>query len=148
MALDGDGSHGWELRPLQSKASVSVATATLSATRVLEIAAKAGTGVEDDSGWLKVGERTAGQVEYVVKDLTRTEDRAALQFVVVVERSVGRVTARSAITRFEMRSGLSSLVPVARRKIVGFSVYRAFMDAFVDALHAEDPGCHVSFSGD
>lgn len=148
MSLQSVGS-GWEARPLQSKASMSVATGALSATQVLDLVSKAAAAVEDESGWLRVGERSANKVAVSVRDMTRESTDPVLFFDVEVDRAVGRVTVRTQITSYVVKSGgMSALVAVPKRKIVGFNAYRAFMDRYAQMLTQADPGAHVSFSGD
>lgn len=148
MAVQSVGS-GWEARPLQSKASMSVATGALSATQVLDLVTAAAAAVEDESGWVKVGERSANKVSVSVRDMTRESTEPVLFFDVDVDRAVGRVTVRTVITSYVVKSGgMSSLVPMAKRKIAGFSAYRSFMDRYAKMLSQADPGAHVSFSGD
>lgn len=148
MALQSVSS-GWEARPLQTKAAVSVATGALSATQVLDLAAKAAQQVRDDQGWLKVGDRSANKLTMSVRDMTREDTEPVLFFDLDVDRAVGRVTVRSAITSFTVKSGgMSSLVPVAKRKIAGFGAYESFMNMYAKVICEADPGAHVSFSGD
>lgn len=148
MALQSVSS-GWEARPLQSKASVSVATGALSATQVLDLASKAASEVEDESGWLRVGERSANKLSMSIRDMTRESTDPVLFFDLEVDRAVGRVTVRTVITSYAVKSGgMNALVPMTKRKIAGFSAYRGFMDRYVRVLTAEDPGANVSFSGD
>jgi len=148
MAVQSVGS-GWEARPLQSKASMSVATGALSATQVLDLVTAAAAAVEDESGWLKVGERSANKVSVSVRDMTRESTEPVLFFDVDVDRAVGRVTVRTVITSYVVKSGgMSSLVPMTKRKISGFSAYRSFMDRYAKMLSQSDPSAHVSFSGD
>ncbi|ADG74853.1 hypothetical protein Cfla_1958 [Cellulomonas flavigena DSM 20109] len=148
MALQSVGS-GWEARPLQSKASMSVATGVLSATQVLDLVQAAAAAVEDESGWLRVGERTANKVEVSIRDMTRESTEPVLHFDVEVDRAVGRVTVRTTITTYVVKSGgMSKMVPMAKRKIVGFTAYRDFMDKYSGMLQRADPAAHVSFSGD
>ena len=148
MALQSVGS-GWEARPLQSKASVSVATGLLTAIQVLEIALQAAAAVEDNEGWLRPGERSANKLSFTVRDMVREGNEPVLHFDVEVDRAVGRVTARTVITSYTVKSsGMSALVPVPRRKLVGFSAYRTFMETYARMLRAGDPSASVSFSGD
>ncbi|MCC2313118.1 hypothetical protein [Cellulomonas xiejunii] len=148
MAVQSVGS-GWEARPLQSKASMSVATGALSATQVLDLVTAAASQVEDESGWLRVGERSANKVSVSVRDMTRESTDPVLFFDVEVDRAVGRVTVRTVITSYVVKSGgMSALVPMTRRKIGGFSAYRAFMDRYAKMLGKADPSANVSFSGE
>ena len=143
------GGSGWENRPLQSKVTVSVATAVLSAGEVLDLVQPAVAAVEDDNGWLRVGERSSNRVAVTVRDMTRDDPAPALCFDVELDRAVGRVTARTVITSYEVRSsGVRALVPVTKRRLVGFSAYRAFMDRYVALLLQADPRASGSFSGD
>ncbi|WP_136519872.1 hypothetical protein [Cellulomonas telluris] len=149
MALQSIGTNGWEARPAQSKASVSVASRVLTANQVLDLAAKAAAEVEDTSGWVRPLERGSNRLRLVVRDLTRADDEPVLHFDVEVDRAVGRVTARTVIQTFVVKqSGVAALLPVARRKIAGFSAYRAFMERYADALSDVDPDVQVSYSGD
>ena len=148
MALQSVGS-GWEARPLQSKAAVSIATGALSATQVLDLAAKAASQVRDDTGWLKLGERSANKLTMSVRDMTREDTEPVLFFDIDVDRAVGRVTVRTAITQYSVKSGgIGGLVPMAKRKIAGFGAYYGFMEEYARVISAADPGAHVSFSGD
>lgn len=149
MALQSIGTNGWEARPAQSKASVSVASRTLTATQVLDLAARAAGEVEDGQGWVRPLERGSNRLRLVVRDLTRADDEPVLHFDVEVDRAVGRVTARTVIQSFVVKqSAVSGLVPVARRKIAGFSAYRAFMQRYAALLGGADPDALVSYSGD
>ncbi len=149
MALQSVGTSGWEARPLQSKASMSVASGALSATQVLDLVAKASAAVEDQTGWLKVGARSANKVSLSIRDMTRESTDPVLFFDVEVDRAVGRVTVRTLITSYVVKSsGMSALVPVAKRKIAGFTAYRGFMDVYAKMLQQSDPSAYVSFSGD
>lgn len=149
MALQSVGASGWEARPLQSKAAVSVASGVLSATQVLEIAVQASAAVEDREGWLRPGERSANKLSFTVRDMVREGNEPVLHFDVEVDRAVGRVTARTVITSYTVKSsGMSALVPVPRRKIAGFTAYRTFMETYARMLRAADPSANVSFSGD
>lgn len=148
MALQSVGG-GWEARPAQSKASLSVATGALSATQVLDLAQQAVQAVRDDQGWLKIGERTANRLEMSVRDMTREDTEPVLFFDLQVDRAVGRVTVRTVITSYTVKSGgMSSLVPVTKRKIAGFGAYSSFMEQYARVLQQADPGAHVAFSGD
>ncbi len=148
MALQSGGS-GWENRPLQSKVSVSVATAVLTAGQVLDAVHQAVAAVEDDSGWLRVGERSANKVTVTIRDMTRDDPDPVLAFDVEIDRAVGRVTARTVITSYEVKSsGMRALVPMTKRKLAGFGAYRGFMDQYVKMLTSADPRANVSFSGD
>lgn len=148
MAVQSVGS-GWEARPLQSKAAMSVATGALSATQVLDLVTTAASGVEDENGWVRVGERSANKVTVTVRDMTRESSDPVLHFDVEVDRAVGRVTVRTAITSYVVKSGgMSALVPMVKRKVVGFGAYRAFMDRYAQMLQQADPHANVSFSGD
>jgi hypothetical protein len=148
MALQSVGTNGWEARPLQSKASMSVATATLTAPQALDLAVKAAAAVEDPSGWLRTGDRASSKVSFSVRDMTRDGTEPVLFFDVELDRAVGRVTVRTIITSYVTRSsGMSALVPVSKRKISGFSTYRAFMDGYAKLLKQADPAASVSFSG-
>ncbi|MBO3087075.1 hypothetical protein [Cellulomonas dongxiuzhuiae] len=148
MAVQSVGS-GWEARPLQSKASMSVATGALSANQVLDLVTTAAAAVEDESGWLRVGERSANKVSLSVRDMTRESTDPVLFFDVEVDRAVGRVTVRTLITSYVVKSGgMSGLMPMTKRKIIGFSAYRAFMDRYATMLAETDPAANVSFSGE
>ena len=149
MALQSVGASGWEARPLQSKASLSVATGTLSATQALDIATQAATAVEDREGWLRPGDRSANKLSFTVRDMVREGNEPVLSFDVEVDRAVGRVTVRTVITSYVMKSsGMNALVPVPKRKIAGFNAYRTFMETYARMLQAADRGANVSFSGD
>ncbi|UZN01543.1 hypothetical protein [Cellulomonas sp. S1-8] len=148
MALQSVSS-GWEARPLQSKASMSVASGALSATQALDLVTTAAAAVEDESGWLKVGERSANKVSVSIRDMTRESTDPVLFFDVEVDRAVGRITVRTMITSYAVKSGgMSGLLPMAKRKISGFNAYRGFMDRYSKMLSQADPGAYVSFSGD
>ncbi|MFS0703014.1 hypothetical protein AB6N23_00690 [Cellulomonas sp. 179-A 9B4 NHS] len=149
MALQAIGTHGWEARPVQSKASVSLATGVLTATQVLDLATQAAAAVEDAQGWVRPLERDANRLRLVVRDLTRDDNEAVLHFDVEVDRAVGRVTARTVIQSFVLKqSAVSALVPVTKRKIAGFTAYRSFMQRYAAMIGDADPRAHVSYSGD
>ncbi|MCC2333343.1 hypothetical protein [Cellulomonas wangsupingiae] len=148
MALQS-GSSGWEARPLQSKASMSVASGALTAGQVLDLVTTAAAAVEDESGWLRVGERSSNKVAVSIRDMTRENTDPVLFFDVEVDRAVGRVTVRTLITSYVVKSsGMSGLMPMTKRKIAGFNAYRSFMDRYAKLLQQADPAVHVSFSGD
>lgn len=148
MALQSVGS-GWEARPQQCKAAMSVASGALSATQALDLVTTAAAAVEDSAGWVKVGERSANKVSVTVRDMTRESTEPVMHFDVEVDRAVGRVTVRTAITSYVVKSGgMSGLVSMQKRKIAGFSAYRSFMDRYAQMLKQADPGAYVSFSGD
>jgi len=128
---------------------MSVASGALSATQVLDLVSKAAAAVEDESGWVRVGERTANKVEVTIRDMTRESTEPVMQFDVELDRAVGRVTVRTQITSYVVKSGgMSALVSMQKRKIAGFNAYRAFMDRYAQMLQQADPGVNVSFSGD
>ncbi|QCB93498.1 hypothetical protein [Cellulomonas shaoxiangyii] len=149
MALQAMGVQGWEARPVQSKASVSLATGALTAAQVLDLATQAAAAVEDAQGWVRPLDREANRLRMVVRDLTREDNEPVLHFDVEVDRAVGRVTARTVIQSFVLKqSAMSGLVPMTKRKIAGFTAYRAFMQRYAAMVSAADAGAHVSYSGD
>lgn len=147
MALSSVGTRGWAARPWQSKSSVSVASSTIDVARMLELTVSAARGVEDDRGWITVGPRTPTRVDFLMRDLARPESGEIMRFRVEAERAAGRVTARSAIESFTMKdSGIGGLVPVANRRLIGFSAYESFMERFAALVQAEDIYSVVSFT--
>lgn len=147
MALSSVGTRGWAARPWQSKASVSVASATIDVPRMLELATAGARGIEDDRGWVTVGPRTPVRVDFLMRDLAKPEAGEIMRFRVEAERAAGRVTARSAIESFTVKdSGVGGLVPVANRRLIGFSAYQAFMDRFAAMVQADDIYSVVSFT--
>jgi len=147
VALSSVGTRGWAARPWQSKASVSVASATLDVARMLELATGGARGIEDDRGWITLGPRTPVRVDFLMRDLARPEAGEIMRFRVEAERAAGRVTARSAIESFTVKeSGVGSLVPVASRRLIGFSAYQTFMERFAALVQTEDIYSVVSFT--
>lgn len=141
------GTRGWEARPWQSKASLSLRSASLSTARMLELAAEAARGLQDDRGWVSVRDRSTARVDLRVRDLTRTDGEAVMLFHVEAAHAAGRVTARTAVDEYQMKdTGLAGLVAVANRKVLGYSAYERYMDAFGALVVAADPEATVSFT--
>jgi hypothetical protein len=129
-------------KPAQSRASVSIGT-TLSPGRVLELAEAAAQKVRDDTGRVRVQKRTLNDVDLSLHDLITAEE--LMRFTVEAQRAAGRTTARTAINRFQTKEGgVASLVPMGRRKLLGFSVYTVYMDWLVSGVLAEDPQAIVT----
>ena len=129
-------------KPAQSRASVSIGT-TLSPGRVLELAEAAAQKVRDDTGRVRVQNRTLNDVGLSLHDLITAEE--LMRFTVEAQRAAGRTTARTAISSFQTKEGgVASLVPMGRRKLLGFSVYTVYMDWLVSGVLAEDPQAIVT----
>ncbi|GEL93623.1 hypothetical protein [Cellulomonas composti] len=129
-------------KPAQTRASVSVGS-TLTETRMLELAEKCAASVDDPNCRVRVESRTPHAVTLSLRD--HFEGDELMKFVLETNRAVGRTTARTAITAFNVKDGgVSMLVPAAKRKIRGFSAYEAYMDWYVSAIVAEDRGAIVT----
>lgn len=114
---------------------------------MLELATAGARGIEDQRGWVTVGPRTPVRVDFLMRDLARPESGEIMRFRVEAERAAGRVTARSAIESFTLKeSGVSGLVPVANRRLIGFSAYQSFMERFAAMVQSEDASAMVSFT--
>lgn len=138
------GTRGWAARRWQSKASVSIQSARLSVTRLLEIAAQAANAVQDDRGWVSVRGRSSTRLDLRVRDLVHAERDAVLLFHVEVSRVSGAATARTAVDDFQVNdSGLRGLVAVANRKVLGYPSYERYMESLGDLVQAEDPSATV-----
>jgi hypothetical protein len=123
-------------KPVQTRASVSIGSG-LGEPRMLELAEKASTNVEDASGRIRLEARSSHSTSFSVRD--HIEGRDVMRFEVVTDRTSGRTTARTAITSFQVKEGgVAALVPMAKKKILAFSAYEAFMDWYVSAVIAED----------
>ncbi|WP_029287429.1 hypothetical protein [Cellulomonas sp. HZM] len=134
-------------KPAQSRASVSLGT-SLPVARVVELAAKAATSVDDNAGRVRVESRSTYEVELSVRD--HIEGYEVMRFGVHIDRALGRTNGRTMITSFKAKEGgVSALIPMAKRKLVGFSAYEAYMDWLVSGIRAEDPQALVTLvSGD
>ncbi len=144
MAVAGVGNRGWAARPWQSKASVSIQSAHLPVTRLLEIAAGAAEAVQDDRGWVSVRGRTSTRVDLRVRDLAHPDLEAVLLFHVDVARASGAATARTAVDDFQVNDGgLRGLVPAGNRKVLGYPAYERYMEKLGDLVQAEDPSATV-----
>ncbi|AEI12137.1 hypothetical protein [Cellulomonas gilvus] len=123
-------------KPVQTRASVSIGS-SLSEGRMLELAEKSSSAVDDNVGRIRLESRAAHSEIFSLRD--HFEGHELMRFEVTTTRSVGRTTARTAITSFTVKEGgIASLVPMAKRKLAGFSAYEAFMDQYVSAVVAED----------
>ncbi len=130
------------IKPIMTRASVSVGT-SLGEARLLEIAEKAASSVEDEAGRLRFEGRTPHGVTFSLRD--HFEGTEVLRFDLGTDRALGRTTARTAITGFKVKEGgMAALVPMAKRKLIGFSAYEAYMDWFVSGVVAEDPNAIVT----
>lgn len=131
------------VKPIQTRASVSVASTLLSEGRMLELAEKASTATDDAAGRFRVETRTPHTTEFSLRD--HLDGSELLRFETKTDRAVGRTTARTAITFYRTKEGgLNSLVPEAKRKLLGFRAYLDFMDWFVTAVVREDPNAIVT----
>ena len=120
------------VKPVQTRASVSVASTLLSEARMLELAEKASTATDDASGRFRV-------------ERDHLDGSEVLRFETKTDRAVGRTTARTAITFFRTKEGgLAGLVPEAKRKLLGFRAYTDFMDWYVLSIVREDPNAIVT----
>ncbi|MBT0995046.1 hypothetical protein KIN34_12220 [Cellulomonas sp. DKR-3] len=123
-------------KPVQTRASVSIGSG-LGEARMLELAEKASTNVDDAAGRIRLETRGPHATSFSVRD--HVEGREVMRFDVVTDRSIGRTTARTAITSFQVKEGgVAALVPMAKKKLIGFSAYEAFLDWYVSAVVAED----------
>ena len=123
-------------KPAQTRASVSVGS-SLSETRMLELAEKSAARVDDPDCRVRVEARTPHAITCSLRD--HFEGDELMRFTVETNRAIGRTTARTAITTFRTKDGgVSMLVPMAKRKLMGFSAYTMFMDWYVSAVVAED----------
>ncbi len=131
------------VKPVQTRASVSVASTQLSEARMLELAEKASTSMDDPTGRFRVETRTPHSTTFSLRD--HLDGSELLRFDTRTDRAVGRTTARTAITFFRTKEGgLANLVPEAKRKLLGFRAYTDFMDWFVLAIVREDPNAIVT----
>ena len=147
MSVSAVGTRGWAARPWQSKASVSVQSGRLTPARMLDLAAAAARHVQDDRGWVSQRERTSMRVDLRVRDMVRDEGAEVMQFHVEVALGAGQVTARSSVDAFQVKDGsFSGLVSVGNKKILGYSAYERYMEAFGALVAAEDPSAQVSFT--
>ncbi|GAA3822605.1 hypothetical protein [Cellulomonas soli] len=125
------------MKPAQSRASVSIGT-SLPAPRVLELAKLAARQVTDPDRRLRAEDRTSSAVDLIVRPLG--EKTEILRFDVQVDRGGGRTTARTSIVDFGVDTGgVRALVPPVRRKIIGFAMYRTYMQQLASAVQNEDP---------
>ena len=147
MSMSAVGTRGWEAKPWQSKASVSVQSARLSSARMVELAAAAARFVQDDRGWVSVRERAALRVDLRVRDMVKGDGVEVMQFHVEAALAAGRVTARSAVDSYQLKEGgLAGLVSVGNKKILGFSAYERYMEAFAALVAQDDPAAQLSFT--
>ncbi|UJP39060.1 hypothetical protein [Cellulomonas palmilytica] len=131
------------VKPAQTRASVSVVSSALSEGRMLELAEKAAMSGDSDAGRFRVEARTPHSTTVSLRD--HIEGTELLRFDVKTDRAVGRTTARTAITFFRTKEGgVNALVPMAKRKLLGFRAYEAFMDWYVSAVIREDPNAIVT----
>ncbi|ASR54591.1 hypothetical protein [Cellulomonas sp. PSBB021] len=131
------------VKPVQTRASVSVASSTLSEGRMLELAEKAAMSGDSDAGRFRVEARTPHSTTVSLRD--HIEGAELIRFEVRTDRAVGRTTARTAITFFRTKDGgVNALIPMAKRKLLGFSAYEIFMDWYVAAVVREDPNAIVT----
>ncbi|MDM7831076.1 hypothetical protein [Cellulomonas edaphi] len=128
-------------KPAQTRASVSVGTG-LPVSRVADLAAKAASSVDDPAGRVRVESRSLASVELSVRD--HIEGKELMRFDVVIDRALGRTNSRTVISKFEVKGGVSSLMPAVKRKLVAFSAYEAYMDWFVSEVVSEDPQALVT----
>ncbi|HWJ85448.1 MAG TPA: hypothetical protein VNR62_08465 [Cellulomonas sp.] len=128
-------------KPAQTRASLSVGTG-LPVSRVADLAAKAATSVDDPAGRIRVESRTLNAVSLSVRD--HIEGADLMRFDVLIDRALGRTNSRTMITNFAVKGGVSALMPPAKRKIVAFSAYEAYMDWFVSNIVGEDPQALVT----
>lgn len=136
---------GWAARPAQSKASVSIATESLTQTRMFEIAQIAARRVDDTKARIQLGERSGQKVEFFVRDLVKGADAELMKFEVLVERAAGRTTARTQILSYQTKdAGIGGLVPVVNRKLLGFTAYESFMKLYGELTEGEDRRAWVS----
>jgi hypothetical protein len=147
MSVSAVGTRGWAARPWQSKASVSVQSNRLTPARMLDLAAAAARLVQDDRGWVSQRDRTSLRLDLRVRDMVRDDGAEVMQFHVEVVLGAGRVSARSSVDTFQVREGsFSGLVSVGNKKILGFSAYERYMEAFGALVAADDPGAQISFT--
>ncbi len=147
MSVSAVGTRGWAARPWQSKASVSVQSARLTPSRMLDLAAAATRHVQDDRGWVAQRDRTGMRVDLRVRDMVHGDGAEVMQFHVEVEMGAGRVSARSSVDVFQVKEGgFGGLVSVGNKKILGYSAYERYMEAFGALVAADDPGAQVSFT--
>jgi len=129
-------------KPAQSRASVSIGT-SLPATRVIDLAETASRSAEDIDTLVQVRSRSAAGLELALRPLGDTVE--IMRFDVQIDRAVGRTTARTVIQAFETKQGgMGGLVPVARRKLLGFPSYVAYMTRLANAVALEDPAASVT----
>ena len=147
MSVSAVGTRGWAARPWQSKASVSIQSSRMSSSRMVELAVEASRHVQDDRGWVSVRERDSMRVDLRIRDMVREDGAEVMQFHVEVGLGAGRVTARSAVDSFHVKeSGISGLVSVGNKKILGYSAYERYMEVLGSLVAAEDPAAQVSFT--
>jgi len=131
------------VKPVQTRASVSIASTSLTEARMLELAEKASTATDDPAGRWRLETRTPHSTSFSLRD--HYEGTELLRFDVKTDRAVGRTTARTAITSFTVKEGgMANLVPMAKRKLRGFSAYEAFQDWYVSAVIREDSNAIVT----
>ncbi|MEN0128433.1 MAG: hypothetical protein AAGC49_03255 [Brevundimonas sp.] len=123
-------------KPTQTRASLSLGT-SLPVSRVAELAAKAAASVDDPAGRVRVEARSLAVVELSVRD--HIEGKELMRFEVHIDRALGRTSSRTVITSFNVKGGVSGLMPAAKRKIVAFTAYESYMDWFVSGVVGEDP---------
>lgn len=129
-------------KPAQTRASVSIATA-LTVPRVLDLADKSSINADDAVSRVRFESRDLHSATFSVRE--HLESTEYMRFRVIVDRALGRTTARTVIDTFTVKEGgVSALVPMTRRKILGFGAYESFMDWFVSAVLAEDSAAIVT----
>ena len=147
MSVSVVGTRGWEARPWQSKASVSVQSSRMSSARMVELAALAARHVQDDRGWVSVKDRGSMRVDLRVRDMVKDDGAEVMQFHVEVALGAGRVTARSAVDTYQVKeTSFGGLVSVGNKKILGYSAYERYMEVFGSLVAEEDPAAQVSFT--
>ena len=147
MSISAVGSRGWAAKPWQSKASLSAQSGRLTAARMLDLAVAAAAAVQDDRGWVSVRDRSSLRVDLRVRDMVHNDGAEVMQFHVEVGMGAGRVNARSAVDSYQVKEGgLGGLVSAGNKKLLGFSAYERYMDAFGALVGADDPSAQVSFT--
>jgi len=131
------------VKPVQTRASLSIASTALSEGRMLELAEKVAMATDLPVGRLRLEARTPHSTSISLRD--HLEGAELLRFDVRTDRAVGRTTVRTAITTWRTKEGgVASLVPMAKRKLLGFGAYESFMDQYVTAILAEDANAIVT----
>lgn len=131
------------VKPVQTRASVSIASSALSEGRMLELAEKASASGDSDAGRFRAEAHTPHSASFSLRD--HIEGTELLRFEVRTDRAVGRTTARTSITSFRTKEGgVNALIPMAKRKLLGFRAYEAFMDWYVASVVREDPNAIVT----